>query len=224
LLKKLLKGAQNLASKPDIRLPVTPQILVQLVGALKHTVLGKFQRRLLTSMFTLCFFAFLRVGEISAKSFQSQKNVILLENLTISEPIKVAQYITLTLRHFKHNNSSRPVCLQIALQKCASICPVRAMIKYLKSRGSKNGPLFTFDGSTPVSQSFFTSELRNAICYVGLDPKLYKSHSFRIGDASYAFHCKIPEDKIRLMGRWNSSAIRRYFRIPVFDGMEVLTQ
>jgi hypothetical protein len=120
-------------------------------------------------MFTLCFFAFLRVGEVSAKSVKSRKNVILLENLTILEPIKAAQYITLTLRHFKHNNSSRP--------------------------GSMNGPLFTFEGSTPVSQAFFTLELRNALCYVGLDPKLYKSHSFRIGAASYAFHLKFPKTR-----------------------------
>jgi hypothetical protein len=38
VIKNLLKGAQNLATKPDIRLPITPQILLQLVRALKHTV------------------------------------------------------------------------------------------------------------------------------------------------------------------------------------------
>jgi hypothetical protein len=45
-----------------------------------------------------------------------------------------------------------------------------SMINYFKSRGSMNGSLFTFDASTLVSQAVFTSELRNAICYVGLDP------------------------------------------------------
>ena len=74
VVKKLLKGPQNLASKPDIRLPIALQILLQLVGALKHTLSGKFQRRLLTSLLTLSFFAFLRVGGISSKSLKSQGN------------------------------------------------------------------------------------------------------------------------------------------------------
>lgn len=83
---------------------------------------------------------------------------------------------------------------------------------------------FTFDESNPISQSYYTSELKNALMYCGLDSKLYKSHSFRIGAASYAFHSKISEEKIRLMGRWNSSAVKRYFRIPVFDTIEVSPQ
>ncbi|XP_078322501.1 uncharacterized protein LOC111113080 isoform X1 [Crassostrea virginica] len=221
VVKRLIKGVQHLSSKPDIRLPITPQILQQLVEALKYTVSGRFNRCLLKAMFTLSFFAFLRVGEVSAKCRSNVKNVIRMENLVLDEPLKNAKYMTLTLRHFKHNDSCRPVCLHIALQKCKSICPVRAMIKYIKARGSGSGPLFTFDGYSPITQSYFTSELKNTLCYVGLDPKLYKSHSFRIGAASYAFHSKIPEDKIRLMGRWNSSAVRRYFRIPVFDSIDI---
>lgn len=163
---------------------------------------------------------FLRVGEISAKSPSNIKNVIQMENLTLDEPLKNVKYMPFTLRHFNHNDSCRPVCLQIATQKCKSICPVRAMVKYLKARCLGCGPLFTFDECNPISQTYFISELKNAILYIGLDPKLYKSHSFRIGPASYAFHFKISEEKIRLMGRWNSSAVKRYFRIPVFDTID----
>lgn len=77
------------------------------------------------------------------------------------------------------------------------------MVKYLKARGLACGLLFTFDEYNPISQANFISEPKNAILYIGLDPKLYKYHSFRIGVASYAFHSKISEEKIRLMGRWN---------------------
>lgn len=224
IIKKLIKGAQQLSSTPDIRLPITPQILQKLVQAVKYTVSTKYNRLMLRAMFTLSFFAFLRVGEISAKSLGNMKNVIQMNNLTISEPLKNAKCMTLTLRHFKHNDSCRPVSLQIATQKCKSICPVRAMVKYIKVRGFACGPLFTFDESNPISQSYYTSELKNALMYCGLDSKLYKSHSFRIGAASYAFHSKISEEKIRLMGRWNSSAVKRYFRIPVFDTIEVSPQ
>lgn len=94
--------------------------------------------------------------------------------------------MTLTLRHFKHNDSCRPVSLQIDNQNCKSICPVRAMVKYIKAHGFACGPLLTFDGCNPISQTYYTSELKNVLVYCGLDSKLYKSHSFRIGAASYA--------------------------------------
>jgi hypothetical protein len=92
--------------------------------------------------------------------------------------------------------------------------------KYLKVRGYMNGPLFTFDGS-PISQSFYTKELHNALSFIGLDINQYKPHRFRIGAARCAFQCKIPQEKIRLMGRWKSDAVYRYFRIPVFDVMDI---
>lgn len=94
-------------------------------------------------------------------------------------------------------------------------------MRYLEVRRNSHGPLFTFDGLSPIPQSFYTSQLKNVISFVGLDCKNYKSHSFRIGAASYAFQCKISEDQIRLMGRWNSSAVKRYFRILVFNAMDV---
>lgn len=100
IIKKLIKGAQQLSSTPDIRLPITPQILHKLVQAVKYTVSGKYNRLILRAMFTLSFFAFLRVGEVSAKSLSNIKNVIQMENLTLSEPLKNAKCMTLTLRHF----------------------------------------------------------------------------------------------------------------------------
>ncbi|XP_061178924.1 uncharacterized protein LOC133187541 [Saccostrea echinata] len=222
VIKKLLKGAQHLSNAPDIRLPITPHILFKLVHALKHTVAGKFSRRLLTAMFTLCFFAFLRVGEVTVKSLKnSSRNLVHLKNLSFDPVRGRPKSMTLTLRHFKHHDSGRPVSLQIAAQTCKNICPVKAMQKYLSVRSKCQGPLFSFDGQKPINQAYFTNELKNALSFVGLDTTKYKSHSFRIGAASYAFQCKIPEDKIRLMGRWNSSAIRRYFRIPVFDTVEI---
>jgi hypothetical protein len=221
IVKKLLKGAQHVSGKPDLRLPITPNILSQLVGALRHTVLCKYNRRMLAAMFTLSFFAFLRIGEITAKSSKaSQKNLLQLHNISF-EPQRKGSLLILTLHHFKHHDSCRPVCLQISPQNDRSICPVRSMSKYLKIRGNSNGPLFTMGSSLPVTSSFYSSELQNAISFIGLDCRRYKSHSFRIGAASHAFQSKIPEDQIRLMGRWNSSAVKRYFRIPVFNSLDL---
>jgi hypothetical protein len=153
LIKKVLKGSQHLSGKPDIRLPITPQILFQLVSALKSTVQNKFNRQLLSAMFTINFFAFLRIGEIAAKSTKERSNnIIQVENISLESLGNNSKFFTLTLRHFKHHDSCRPVCLQILRQSCKKICPVRHISKYLKSRGSANGPLFLFCVSHGIAQ------------------------------------------------------------------------
>lgn len=58
IIKKLIKGAQQLSSTPGIRLPITPQILRKLVQAVKYTVSTKYNRLMLRAMFNLSFFAF----------------------------------------------------------------------------------------------------------------------------------------------------------------------
>ncbi|KAL5021808.1 hypothetical protein ScPMuIL_000963 [Solemya velum] len=51
------------------------------------------------------------------------------------------------------------------------------------------------------------NKLKEVVSFIGLDTSMYKPHSFRIGAASTAFQCQIPEENIRLMGRWNSDAV-----------------
>lgn len=120
VVKKLIKGAQHLSSTT---------IFFQLVKALNVTVCGKCNKRLLAAMFTLRFFAFLRVGEITANSIRSRKNLIPFSSL---KKYAKQEYMSLTLQHFRHNDTGRPVCLQISAQKCKTICPVKSMAKYLK--------------------------------------------------------------------------------------------
>lgn len=132
--------------------------------------------------------------------------------------------LILTPRNLKHHDSCIPVFLQISPQSSKHICPVTAMMRYLEVRGNSQGPLLHLMDYHQFGIFFFTSELKHVTSFVYMDCKNYKSHSFRIGAASYAFQCKISEDQLRLMGRWNSSAVKRYFRIPVFNAIDVSTE
>lgn len=224
LIKKILKGVQNLSAGPDMRLPITPSILDQLISGLEHTSPNRYDNKLLRAMFTLSFFAFLRIGEITKTGTGSTQHIIQFSNITMDTKHKKPKEMVLSLRYFKHHSSRRPVNLKIVCQKCKNICPVSAMKSFRKARGSTPGPLFTFDGVTPITQSYYTSRLKEVVSFIGLDTSMYKPHSFRIGAASTAFQCQIPEENIRLMGRWNSDAVKRYFRIPVFDGLQINPQ
>ena len=61
---------------------------------------------------------------------------------------------------------------------------------------------------TPISRKYFTQQLNISLIGCGLDTKLYKGHSFRIGAATTAALEGVSEEKIKVMGRWSSNALK----------------
>ena len=120
--------------------------------------------------------------------------------------------IKLTLRNYKHSDTSKPV--DIFLYREHPVCPVSLLLTYLNLRDNFPGPLFCWPDASPISRSFFTSALTAALNFCNLDVSTYKSHSFRIGAASWAAAKGFSDAQIRRFGRWNSNAFLRYIRIP----------
>ena len=209
--KKLLAGAQKLPGKPDTRLPITPRVLCQIVDSTQFIASSAYLRYMLQSMFLLAFHAFLRIGEITVHSRTRSEFVIQLTDVTISH-----SHIVLVLCHFKHNTSGRPVTLHIS-QTHNKYCPVQALSRFPKVRGSFNGLLFAFANASPISRNYFCQYLRKALECVGLNPSKYKAHSFRIGAATTAADMGMSETQIQSMGRWKSTAFKRYIRIPMLQ-------
>lgn len=63
-----MKGAQNLRSSVDNRLPITKQILSRLMSAVLSVIQSHFNQFLLKAKMALAFYCFLRVGEMALKS------------------------------------------------------------------------------------------------------------------------------------------------------------
>ena len=81
-------------------------------------------------------------------------------------------------------------------------------------RGNKSGGIFIHEDGFPVSRSWFSAQLSSAIRLCGLNPSVYKDHSFRIGAASHAADKEISDAEIRILGRWKSNAFQKYIRVP----------
>ena len=73
-------------------------------------------------------------------------------------------------------------------------------------------PLFLMPDGHALSRSSFVKRLRLLLPILGVDAALYSPHSFRIGAASTAARANIPVYLIKILGRWSSSAYRRYLR------------
>ena len=97
-------------------------------------------------------------------------------------------------------------------QSDVAICPVTLLLKYLEVRGLSKGPLFRTPGGQHVTRSFLSKSLARGIDFLGLRGDLYKSHSFRIGGASSLAELGFSDSQIRVRGRCESDAFKKYIR------------
>ena len=94
-----------------------------------------------------------------------------------------------------------------------SLCPIAALEAYLSVKGSSPGPLFRWESGVPLSKSNFVKHVKSALIQAGLPSKNYSGHSFRVGAATTAAVVGLEDSVIQTLGRWKSSAFKRYTRL-----------
>ena len=212
-----MKGCVNLRKKNDTRLPITKDILSQIVVGMEKCIQNFFNRVLLKSVFLLAFHAFLRLGEILTRSPTDSQKVLQVQDTYLTFSGNTPVNLTITLRSFKNMKLNQPVtiCIDTNLRD-PNMCPVAAFINYRNHFKHTTGPLFQFMNGTTVSHNFVVHNLDSILKFIGLNSKLYKGHSFRIGAATHAATLGFSDDQIRRLGRWNSNALEHYIRISSF--------
>ena len=195
------------------RLPITPDILYKLKAVWDNTG-GQHDTKMLWAASCLCFFAFLRVGEIT------------VPNHTTYDP-----KIHLSVDDVAVDNAQQPTILQITIKQSKTdpfrkgvdlfvgrvsspLCPVAAVTGYLCVRGTSPGPLFRYADGRPLTRPRFAAATRSALSEAGIDSSLYCTHSFRIGAATTAASKGVEDAIIKTLGRWGSLAYLRYVKIP----------
>ena len=88
------------------------------------------------------------------------------------------------------------------------------LLGYLTLRGDRRGPFLVNLDNSLLSRRSFTDLLSLSLKSCGLSPQLYKSHSFRIGAASFAADRGMSDAQIWALGGWKSNAFLKYIRIP----------
>lgn len=208
LVKRVLLGCKHASANADKRQPITKKVLGKLVSVLPHLFDSIYNITLIRAMFTLAFFALLRVGEITVTSVAN--HTISDNDITVKTKKGQPVSVCVSLRHYKHSVS--PFSVTIQPQRNKKICPVLAIHAFAKMRPRKSSPFFLNESGTPVTNKQFSQILRNCISKIGLDPKSYTSHSFRIGGATLAHNRNFTDSQIRKLGRWRSNAFQSYLR------------
>ena len=181
------------------RLPLT---IVQIRHIYRYTKLhlSRHDSAMFQAAISLAFFAMLRSSEFcSPGSHHTSSATLLLSDISIQRDIMLVRIKQSKTDPFKEGCVVRVTAVK------SSICPIRAMTRYLSLRRASNGPLFQFCNLTYLTRSGLSTLLSTVLPGININ-----THSLRIGGASAAASNGLSDATIQVLGRWSSDAYRRY--------------
>ena len=213
-LENIIKGIKRsqaeagMSSRP--RLPITPDIMSVIRSGLPSSADGN----MIWAACCIGFFGFLRAGEFTTPSVEAYDASVHLSLSDVAlDSHSTPSLIRLRVKASKTDPFRKGVDIFLG-RTSSSLCPVKAMIAYLPTRGPTPGPLFVFQNGTVLSRSRLVSAIRTCLSAAGMEEGAYCGHSFRIGAATTAAKKGVEASTIQVLGRWQSSAYLRYVRIP----------
>ena len=75
-----------------------------------------------------------------------------------------------------------------------------------------------------LTYTTFTTKLKRTLDLCGYDSSPFSRHYFRRGGTSFALHCGVPSDYVKLQGEWKSTAYERYLDHSLRYNLEALQQ
>ena len=181
-LEQVLKGAKRAAAKQGLkskpRLPITPDILRKIRSVWFSN--PSYDSRMLWAAASLCYFGFLRAGEITVPSESAYDKGAHLNYGDLAVDSKASpKILRVSIKASKTDPFRQGVDVFVG-RTGNDICPVAAVLAFMAKRGSKEGLLFKFEDGRMLTRDRFVSHVRAALTSAGVDPAPYSGHSFRI--------------------------------------------
>jgi len=210
LIRKMLKGFHKARPTRDTRAPVTIDMLKLLPRALDAVCSSKYESLLFSTICSVAFFGFLRIGEVAVVSNKDNTSKV----MQLSDVQLTKTDSKINTRFSKTDQSGKSAQIEITKSPYQQICPITLLKTYLSVRPVGNGPLFCHFNRTPVTKYQVSSLLRSSLQFLGINHTCFKGHSFRIGAATHASMQNVPDNVIQEMGRWSKSSyvFTRYIR------------
>ena len=217
LLQLAKRGTRRVRGPPASppRRPITTQVLADLLAALKHFhSLCQQDRRMLAAAFSLAFYGFLRISEFTLPSLNRFDARVHASAASICWG---REYFTFHICQSKTDQCSHGQRIRIPrVGGPLHVCPYAAMARYTAGRVLTKPPnctpLFSFTSGQPLTQPICLSHLRRLLRKAHYPAESFNTHSFRIGAATSAAQLGLSSTTIKRLGRWRSSAYRRYIR------------
>ena len=211
---KGIKTVQSRGPKRVEQLPITPTLLAKLNGVWSRGP-NQFEGLMLWAAASLCFFGFMRSGELtipSAKSYDAGAHLS-FQDVTM-DCVHNPRILRVNLKASKTDPFRVGVNVYVGTTG-NGLYPVTAVLHYnMVERGPGPGPFFKFEDGSPLTRAKFVVKVKEALSLAGVDCTAYSGHSFRSGAATTAAKQGVSDATIKMLGRWKSSAYQIYIKTP----------
>lgn len=212
-LQYVLKGIAR--SQPNAAkhcLPITANIMLQILTTSWVVFTDEFECRLLWAACCLGYYGFMRSDEFTTTS--SSTPAILATDLAVDSH-ESPSVVKVTLRRAKTDPFGKGVDIFFGRTNTPT-CPVQALLQYMAIRPKDDSccPLLVHANVSPLSRDQFVHMVKKTLRAAKIDDSAYSGHSFRVGAASAAAAARIPVYFIKILGRWESEAYHLYIRTP----------
>ena len=214
MLSSIIKACKLRNDVQKTRLPIHLSLLELLLLELNRVYKKQpYLCVMYKALFSLAYYGLMRIGELTKSNHTVKaRNVHIANN---KNKIMLVLFSSKT-----HGKESRPQKIKItALDENNPkrfFCPFQALRNYFSFRGNyrtRNEQFFVLSDGSPVKPNMVQNLLRKLIKRLHLDPRLYSTHSFRIGRSMDLFKYGFTVDQIKFLGRWKSNAVYKYLRL-----------
>lgn len=209
-LQRVLRGIKRCQGTRQVkRCPITDKLMRVIYHSLD---LSTYNHVMLWAACCMGFFGFLRAGEFTVNSNFDPDCHLATQDLQVDSMVNPTS-IKVHIKSSKTDPFRQGCYIYIGKGK-PGLCPITAIISYLKLRGPSTGPLFINMDGSPLTRHTLSSTIQSILQAAGI-PGQFSGHSFRIGAATTAAGRGVQDHLIKTLGRWSSDAYQRYIRTPV---------
>jgi hypothetical protein len=211
-------GENATADIKESRLPITTDIIRQVISCLPPEISRDYNQTLILAAMCSGTFGLMRAGEFVYTN-DSQKELLCVGHLKLYDVQKVSlnpsTSSAIELRRSKYftiklNQSKADPFRHGAIITISNSIAVSAMIEYLVIHPSRSNPkstLFVNSNGSDLSRRQLMEHVRTLLRLAGVpDVEAYKGHSFRKGGAQSLKDKGYSDEIIKKMGRWSSDA------------------
>lgn len=202
-IHRLLKTYSNSNNTQMTRKPINKKLLKKLIHNISTLHFSTYYKSAYVVIYYMMYHAALRISELASSSIRD--HIINYSSVKIN--YKKLQ-IKVSLKSYKHSKNSSTPTIVIQCDKP----DFKHLKTYLSLRGDTNGPFICHPDHAPFTRKEIVSTLKNQLQFLNYDATLYNTHSFRIGKTTDMAQKGFSELEIKMLGRWNSPAYKRYIK------------
>ncbi len=206
MVRGLLRGTPP----PNQKQPITYSLLCSM-----YSLMGRgYDDSMLWAALTTAFFGCLRADELTTSSSQEPTKTLLASDLEFRHLPQGQGYVTLQIKLSKTCPQGFTCTIGCSTTPVCAYCALAHYLQLRQQQGIHltNPALFVHASGHTLTHTTFTNVTRNLIAQLGLDPKTFSGHSYRIGSSSSAGACGFKDWEIQRLGGWRSDTYKRYVR------------